>query len=808
MDDRSDNSDRANPEPLPAMFIGFGRWLTWTALTAIPVVGGVPWLYASWMLQRPRLMVTAGLYFGWPLIGIIASTIFSAIFFDNVRGLEGWLDGVGLRNPHGLLILWVNVAMWLVSVLNAQIEWRSWRVKRTRRSSSLVQIDDDALPAARPYWICLVLWITLGWSGAHRFYTRRWSSGLFYLFTLGLFGAGWAADVFLLRRMLLGAPRLGSERVVQRAPWADEHEHQSWASFVGRLMFFLIAPFLFVGSCVYFHHLELLAVLVLVVVACGLLGNLERVIGRLDLLDKIPITRPAVSFIHDLHQYYFHTRPRPFMHYLLWPIYVPLSLCGSSSARQEMKLYGRFLLTLYVVIAVKEVRSFNTHYQYMSASTVATWFGFHFLFATLVTATFIVPIVTTSFTLNLAGLQGRLRTLSVIVLATTLPIAAYTFYRIHHNRTPTIISTWRLDSREESPQFRSDLAWQAEVFLRHYLGRIPNVDEPHWSAVHTELTERFRQHVQAMLEPSEANALEVRVVRDVNSPDPTLAVVENWVLPRFRRTRTLFTMTSGGRFFSTWGRLPPHAHKIFAAIENDKPREEDAYKIAQQSVAYDRKIYDVAMTCVFQAPSELEPVKDNGEPTFQPQLTANLRASLLEEGVTDADQFRIYGWDDGRNQWRCVRDAQYLWTLSDDDNVITQQWDRPQLKAPSRQLLYLEQLEHFEPIDSLDLTQEPDRQLARDLVREHTRVFLTDAARHREPGDTLESLSRDYRTYIADLVPEHQRERFRVVALNDQGWLGVVYKDLPLFTANASGHFYPRGANAPTVARQFLERRY
>ena len=91
---------------------------------------------------------------------------------------------------------------------------------QVRGASPLRAFGAVALPAARPYWICLVLWITLGWSGAHRFYTGRWITGLLYLLTLGLFGAGWAADLFLLRRMLLRAPHFNLDSGPHLAPWS------------------------------------------------------------------------------------------------------------------------------------------------------------------------------------------------------------------------------------------------------------------------------------------------------------------------------------------------------------------------------------------------------------------------------------------------------------------------------------------------------------------------------------------------------------------------------------------------------------
>jgi len=47
-----------------------------------------------------------------------------------------------------------------------------------------------------------LMWLLLGWSGVHRFYCRKWISGLLWLLTLGLFGLGWGADAVLTRFMV------------------------------------------------------------------------------------------------------------------------------------------------------------------------------------------------------------------------------------------------------------------------------------------------------------------------------------------------------------------------------------------------------------------------------------------------------------------------------------------------------------------------------------------------------------------------------------------------------------------------------
>ena len=50
--------------------------------------------------------------------------------------------------------------------------------------------------------VTYVLWLFLGFYGAHRFYLGKHGSGLLYLLTCGLFGVGWLVDFFLIPSMV------------------------------------------------------------------------------------------------------------------------------------------------------------------------------------------------------------------------------------------------------------------------------------------------------------------------------------------------------------------------------------------------------------------------------------------------------------------------------------------------------------------------------------------------------------------------------------------------------------------------------
>lgn len=52
------------------------------------------------------------------------------------------------------------------------------------------------------YSVAWLLQTFLGYLGIHRFYLGKWRTGLLWLFTLGLFGIGWAYDFCTLNRKI------------------------------------------------------------------------------------------------------------------------------------------------------------------------------------------------------------------------------------------------------------------------------------------------------------------------------------------------------------------------------------------------------------------------------------------------------------------------------------------------------------------------------------------------------------------------------------------------------------------------------
>ncbi len=86
----------------------------------------------------------------------------------------------------------------------------SWNYSEKSRSAGETRFDSSTRksePAAASYrpavstkskWVALILCLTLGWLGTHRFYVGKVGTGFLYLVTRGFHGAGIVLDIILI----------------------------------------------------------------------------------------------------------------------------------------------------------------------------------------------------------------------------------------------------------------------------------------------------------------------------------------------------------------------------------------------------------------------------------------------------------------------------------------------------------------------------------------------------------------------------------------------------------------------------------
>lgn len=69
----------------------------------------------------------------------------------------------------------------------------------------------------------IIIAIFLGWAGGYRFYKKQPVLGIIYLLTLGIFGIGWFADIFIsIRAFVMGlAPKSQDIECQIMGSWAE-----------------------------------------------------------------------------------------------------------------------------------------------------------------------------------------------------------------------------------------------------------------------------------------------------------------------------------------------------------------------------------------------------------------------------------------------------------------------------------------------------------------------------------------------------------------------------------------------------------
>ncbi len=677
----------------------FLEWLVWTFASATPVFSVAAWITIAFRRRQPRLAYDAAIAALWPAAGflillvlVMVGSFVTAMFFINLDedylayrqeteqlveyhdayDWDGTPEQLGevealevaftQMNQSGLhlfewlgrftvvILMLIWPVMWIASIVHAQRQW----------FCDFGQENESDQPE-RLLISAFGLWAILGWLGAHRFYLGRWVSGLLYLFSLGGFGIGWAVDIFTLRSAV-DQKNAVSESTHELAPWASDTRFGLF-DFVCRWAFFVIGPSVFVVLCVIFSQAELLFVMLFTLVVCGLFGNMQQTIERLNKLERIPLVRSAVLVIKQLHDFYYENQPRSFWFYLLGPITLPIAWIRSAAFRKETSLYLRFFVTILGAVLINQVRLIPTTYRYHSFSSILIWVVVQIAAALLISWVILTPILTTTYTFNLSGRRRRLRVLSLSALcvacSTGLVAGAITFV----NHEPSFVSFTLISTRLNDSAFQERLSHSSRLFLEHYVDRIPKpLDDFYPMASHPELTKRYQDEVLSTLtKRDEAKVFRVFTM-DVEGDDPDGAWVGVGMLlaeDQDDEWRTLFAMGPDHKFYSTWDKtLPPRVADDFesaSALWNSQYE----HRIARRSPRQDLTLYDNAERFLrkhkqrmIEDPKlwevEATTLTSGGhaiasrQTVFDPKATHGLRRELAPTWGDDALQFRVF----------------------------------------------------------------------------------------------------------------------------------------------------------------------
>jgi hypothetical protein len=541
--------------------------LLWTVATAVPVLGAAAWLVAATRGRGARYALHAVLYAVWPVIGLVIAAVFVAMV--QARAVSSSMVG------GYAVFLWC--IMWVASVVHARREWNALEA---------AEEPGPAGPRQKALLLAYSLWLTLGWAGAHRFYAGRWVTGLLYACSFGLFGLGWAADMFLLFDLFAKADHEAPDatdeeellEAIAVAPWALQLGAFGSVEFALRLVFFLVTPALFVMVAMMMNRMELVLLMVVVVVACGLMENFQRTLGQFETLKKVPplggALEKSLARFKELHAFYFEHKPRSFLFYLFYPVTCPLACLVSPTRRQEAKLYLRMVVLVVGAVLFEQARGyFSTYPPHLTARDAAVFIFCVSVISILIMAVFMIPMITTSFYLNLSGQQSKLKPMMVLGLVCALPFAVYLYYQQSFHIS--FLSEQLLDQRLTKASFRDELREISSMFLAYHARHWPDGADGQFGE-HEELTRKYRRHIASVALHNEANAFRV-----FTFPAGSSRASKPWcgVLVRHSLTSQpawlLFVMSPDGRVHASWNTLPGEVQDYFHVVDHVNTREQE-----------------------------------------------------------------------------------------------------------------------------------------------------------------------------------------------------------------------------------------
>lgn len=333
-------------------------------------------------------------------------------------------------------------------------------------------------------------------------------------------------------------------------------ELSSWQDalcFVGRLLFFMIAPIFFAITCVLINQTALLVLLLLTVGLAGFLSNPKAILAAVPWLEKVPLLGNGLKSLGYMHDYYQENAARPFLVYMLYPLAGPALALIDPAARREARLYLGIVGTILAALVVEAAVTYSAVYPpHLTIGDALVWLIARVLFSVLLVLNLLAPVAATTYSFRRAGKVWQLRVLAGIGLVSALYGVGY--YALIARDPISFLSSEHLCMRLERPSFRDALRESTEMFLRHHAER-RQAAPPTEPVIDTELSTKYRLLIGKLAVDDEAAGFCVLTLPG----DPA----GSWLAVRLRFHEStnyppwlIAAAGPRGEFCTTWERLP------------------------------------------------------------------------------------------------------------------------------------------------------------------------------------------------------------------------------------------------------------
>ena len=240
----------------------------------------------------------------------------------------------------------------------------------------------------------------------------------------------------------------------------------------------------------------------------------------------------------------------------------------SKKTRTEFGLYRNIIFGIFALLIIETALSYNSVYPpYLTIGDAATLLIAELFLLFFMVISFMMPMVTTSFSLSLSGKQGMLRVLIVVAVGFTI-LLTVGLYKTGGLDTDSLGDSMNFSARMANKDFRRDMGTTSEMFLSYY-GRKSTMKQTAAPKIYVDekMTEMYRRNITGFVAGNETVLLKVFVVE---SP------AQHNVYGIRYRDNILFLADQTGEVYKRWKDVPKVIQDAFE-IKKITPTKDNKY---------------------------------------------------------------------------------------------------------------------------------------------------------------------------------------------------------------------------------------